>query len=111
MQRYPLTAAARAKPIPVLPDVGSMMVSPAGYIKLRITHHYTFMPHPKRTLHSKKLRKTPIRKHGNERQICTHMSLWFFTFEQALLFGVFDHPQTDAVLDAAAGVEKLAFRH
>ena len=26
---YPLTAAARAIPIPVLPEVGSMMVSPS----------------------------------------------------------------------------------
>ena len=29
-QRYPLTAAARASPIPVFPDVGSMIVSPCN---------------------------------------------------------------------------------
>jgi len=28
MQRYPFVAAARASPIPVLPEVGSMRVSP-----------------------------------------------------------------------------------
>ena len=29
-QRYPLTAAARASPMPVFPDVGSMIVSPCN---------------------------------------------------------------------------------
>ena len=57
MQRYPLTAAARARPTPVLPAVASMIVPPG----------------------------------------CS----------QPAPLGLLDHGHADAVLDAAAGIERL----
>ena len=94
-QRYPLTAAARASPIPVFPDVGSMIVSPCNDQGL-----FNFVSRTIRQNHCyASLGLVAI-------NCCPNYRL-----ELASLLGVLNHPQSNSVFHRPSRIEELAFCH